>query len=415
MNQQDTAAGTKRIEKVVVQGLFGTFDHEIPLNKDERITIIHGLNGYGKTMILRMLAALTSGDYKPLRTTLFGLFEITLEGGLSIRVVHDSKNSNIQISITEDNWESCVEEGIVWDGDEQESQGILPIFLERKRIKSLIPAVHFLGIDRIYDFDLLDRLLKYERKFPRLEFRKRALENVNGIPTVLAHAKTLAEKIERKRSEFSKFAQSLDTSFPSRLIEQLGNVEVDEQTVKQRLGAIEEQRQLYAKVGLFPYEAQALQIPAKGLAENKWEILAIYADDTEKKLDVLSDFAERLNLMLDIVNQRFHLKTLSFSDQDGFVFVDHQDNPIPLDKLSSGEQHHIVMLYNMLFEYKPGSLVLIDEPELSLHVGWAQAFVKDLLKITALTGIDVLMATHSPNLIHDRWDLTVELKGPKQT
>jgi len=28
------------------------------------------------------------------------------------------------------------------------------------------------------------------------------------------------------------------------------------------------------------------------------------------------------------------------------------------------------------------------------------------------SNIDVLIATHSPDIIHDRWDLTVELKGP---
>jgi predicted ATP-binding protein involved in virulence len=55
---------------------------------------------------------------------------------------------------------------------------------------------------------------------------------------------------------------------------------------------------------------------------------------------------------------------------------------------------------------------LIDEPELSLHVGWQAQFLKDLQEITGLADLDVLMATHSPDIIQDRWDLTVELKGP---
>ena len=37
-----------RITKVLVKKLFGIFDHEIPLNQDSRITIIHGPNGFGK-------------------------------------------------------------------------------------------------------------------------------------------------------------------------------------------------------------------------------------------------------------------------------------------------------------------------------------------------------------------------------
>jgi predicted ATP-binding protein involved in virulence len=45
-------------------------------------------------------------------------------------------------------------------------------------------------------------------------------------------------------------------------------------------------------------------------------------------------------------------------------------------------------------------------------VGWQAQFLRDLQEITKLTDLDVLMATHSPDIIQDRWDLTVELKGP---
>ena len=81
--------------------------------------------------------------------------------------------------------------------------------------------------------------------------------------------------------------------------------------------------------------------------------------------------------------------------------------------LSSGEQHELVLFYELLFKVKPNSLILIDEPELSLHVVWQQQFLGDLEDITKLTGFDILIATHSPLIIHDRWDLTVELKGPE--
>jgi predicted ATP-binding protein involved in virulence len=80
--------------------------------------------------------------------------------------------------------------------------------------------------------------------------------------------------------------------------------------------------------------------------------------------------------------------------------------------LSSGEQHELVMLYELLFKVKPNSLILIDEPELSLHLAWQVQFLKDLQAIIKLADFDVLIATHAPGIIDDRWDLTVELKGP---
>ena len=36
------------------------FDHEIPLNQESRITIIHGPNGVGKTVLMRMVSWLVS-------------------------------------------------------------------------------------------------------------------------------------------------------------------------------------------------------------------------------------------------------------------------------------------------------------------------------------------------------------------
>jgi predicted ATP-binding protein involved in virulence len=47
-----------RIKEFSVTGLFGVFDRVIPLNMDERITIIHAPNGFGKTIILKMINGL---------------------------------------------------------------------------------------------------------------------------------------------------------------------------------------------------------------------------------------------------------------------------------------------------------------------------------------------------------------------
>jgi predicted ATP-binding protein involved in virulence len=44
-----------KLKKIEIEGLYGTFDHEIKLKSDERITIIHGPNGVGKTTVLRLI------------------------------------------------------------------------------------------------------------------------------------------------------------------------------------------------------------------------------------------------------------------------------------------------------------------------------------------------------------------------
>ena len=49
-----------------------------------------------------------------------------------------------------------------------------------------------------------------------------------------------------------------------------------------------------------------------------------------------------------------------------------------------------------------------------MHIAWQHDFVDDLAEITAICDYDAIVATHSPDIVSDRWDLTVELKGPEE-
>jgi ABC-type glutathione transport system ATPase component len=94
-------------------------------------------------------------------------------------------------------------------------------------------------------------------------------------------------------------------------------------------------------------------------------------------------------------------------DQElGFrVEVDGSPNPLPPTRLSSGEQQILVLAHQILFAAKPKTLVLIDEPELSLHVVWQATFVDDLARMGSVADLSFLLATHSPTLIGGREDL----------
>ena len=56
-------------------------------------------------------------------------------------------------------------------------------------------------------------------------------------------------------------------------------------------------------------------------------------------------------------------------------------------------------------------MILIDEPEISLHIAWQQSFLEDMEMIAALTRIRMMIATHSPDIINGRWDLTTGLEA----
>jgi predicted ATPase len=60
------------------------------------------------------------------------------------------------------------------------------------------------------------------------------------------------------------------------------------------------------------------------------------------------------------------------------------------------------------------ALVLIDEPEISLHVGWQVAFIPDIQRIAEIRGLRFIVATHSPQIINGEWNKAVRL-GPSDS
>ena len=120
-------------------------------------------------------------------------------------------------------------------------------------------------------------------------------------------------------------------------------------------------------------------------------------EDTRKKLGIFDETYEKIRLFKQILDERFSFKTIGFDPHKGIWAIDKDnDQAIPLPDLSSGEQHELVLIYELLFKVEEGSIILIDEPELSLHVTWQKHFIADLQKIQQLKKLKVVIATHSP-------------------
>jgi predicted ATP-binding protein involved in virulence len=155
----------------------------------------------------------------------------------------------------------------------------------------------------------------------------------------------------------------------------------------------------------YPFDTASLD----NLDSTQKSVMTLYVQDTEKKLGVLDELARRVELLRDNVNGKFSHKSIRIDREHGFVATGDDGNALDPDALSSGEQHELVLLYDLLFRVERNTLVLIDEPELSLHVRWQKRFLPDLLEIVSTAGFDALVATHSPFIVGDRSDLMVPL------
>lgn len=449
-----------RINKISVDGLFGIFNHEILLNIEERITIIHGANGVGKTIILTMLNDFFHSRYSIFRKTPFEKFIIYFDDQNKLQITknNNDKKSNIQVNYYENNKSPKT---FTPKRLENESDIRIPIEIlddiipELERIDTRrwlhIPTKEILSIQDVIERyesslpiryvdkkpewlqEILNKIKIYfiqsqrlvnmnnssKEKISRNIYRSSYLES-SMISTVSAYSKQLAAKIQDKFTEYGNVAQSLDRTFPVRVVRQKVSNNLTTQELKDKLDELEATRHRLITVGLLNREENSdFNIQPDHIDASETKLLSTYVQDVEEKLNVFKDIASKIELFRDIINKKFDYssKQIKFDAKKGFIFTTEnhesvrlEDKELSPNDLSSGEQHEVIMLYDLLFNVEPNSLVLIDEPELSLHVSWLVDFLKDIENIIELADLDILMATHSPDLINNRWDLTVELK-----
>jgi hypothetical protein len=267
---------------------------------------------------------------------------------------------------------------------------------------------------------LTQRLLSFSNEIDARNRRKST--HIAPLATVNAYSNELVQEIEKKLAEYGSVSDSLDRSFPKRILRQELSEDLTNDDLRNKLDELERHRNRLVDSGILEKdEDQNFPIRSQDIIDDSTKkTLAVYIEDVEKKLFVFGDLADKIDLFRRIINSKFSYKEIVISRERGFIFrskypqgtVDeNMSDLLSPSSLSSGEQHELVLLYELLFKVKENSLVLIDEPELSLHVGWQVNFLRDLQEITNLANLDLLIATHSPSLINDRWDLTVELKG----
>lgn len=141
--------------------------------------------------------------------------------------------------------------------------------------------------------------------------------------------------------------------------------------------------------------------------------MTTYIEDNFQKLDCYKVLKGQLDLLLQIINVKngFSNKKMRISAEKGVEFVLDNGQSIPVEKLSSGEKNDFILFYELIFKCNDSSLILIDEPEISLHIAWQQEFIRELIQICDMNNMQAIVATHSPNIVSEYYDLLVDLEG----
>jgi len=90
------------------------------------------------------------------------------------------------------------------------------------------------------------------------------------------------------------------------------------------------------------------------------------------------------------------------SNEMRFMQYDQKLSPYAL---SSGEKQMIIILLTVLLQNRMPHVLVLDEPEVSLHVEWQEKLI-NIIKILN-PNVQIILTTHSPALVMNGWTDTV--------
>lgn len=437
-----------RISFISVDKLFGFLNHKVDI-KDEGVTFIHGPNGCGKTTFLRLIASFFEWDIANLHETNFQKMSIFFQDGKGVSVKKSVITEEYEDDIIEiPNLAFTLYENNREIEDFEIARNLREFRVHPSQIDEYIPFMHQIAPKRWIDartdevFTYHEAIEKYSHRLPYSTMKKRPewlqslQENAklhfiqtqrllkvnaekvsrrtekNVTEVIEIYSNEIRDRISRALAESSAVSQSKDRSFPQRLLSMSSEEAFSEERIREDYDETETKIKKLMEAGLVQQEKN-LALPSKKFEATEKKVLTLYLKDINEKLAVFDNLLQRIEIFLSIITKKLRNKNFKVSQKEGFLIetIQGEKQTLKPSQLSSGEQHEIVLFYDLIFKTSDKSFFLIDEPEISLHIDWQRQFLSDISKIANLGQHSFLVATHSPQIIGSRRDLAVSLDG----
>lgn len=449
----------RAIKRIQVKGLFGMFNYDLKLLKTsddvEKVLILYGDNGSGKTTILKtvfhLLSPESSEGHKGFVAKVpFKHFEIELMSGDIIwadRTSHSS-DGTFEMGLKRLRGKEWT---VRFEANKNNKILDQPKQLEIKQIKflhrlrGLNISLYLLSDDRAVELggqtpsrkELFDDLSYQERLFDPDNISTHLHRSYSMSKRDLISPEEIAKQLLRDsikrafhwiRSQTMLSSSVGESSVNTLYIEILRRItssheqqdklhsKKDSKKMEKRLEDLEARSKKFSQYGLLPtfdgkqiiqavIQATVAQI---GIFDT---ILNPYIESVEKKLEAMEKVYRHIDAFVRIVNEFLTHKFLTFEIHQGIqIFTKDGNRELSSDSLSSGERHLLLLFCNTLIALDRPSIFIIDEPEISLNIKWQRKLVSSLLECVGENPVQYLFATHSMELLAKHRDKVIRLE-----
>ncbi len=424
------------VKSIEVIGLFNRFD--IKQVFQPGINIFYGRNGAYKTTLLHILANALNGDYERFINLEFNSIEIQINDGVTISI----------------KWQLGGEKIVVSRSDRR--RRIIQEIRRRQYLEAKDESTNtnFLNYKAILPTDYFPAFRTMIEAWISLEERENtsllSLEGYNQINKDRERVTFLARKlfgdfipkinylslfeIEEKLIEEIREATLTTAQVDRRLLSQSfveifsGLLPESNRVLEKPEALLKDIKLLSQKVQKYPFQEGSMlateidnnlrdildkiQLNDADSKENAIHILAIYRNLLEEIVNAQEKAFFEIERYLAAVNSFLEGKKIEVSIQDNELYnpvikltFDNGDSLNGIQFLSSGERQIITLMYAAYMSFQ--KIILIDEPEISLHVDWQELLLPEMSK--HLQDRQIIACTHSPMIGANYEDRLMEI------
>lgn len=437
------------------------YDRDFEINFNDKLTILYGLNGSGKTTLINIVFNILKGEIKKVLEYKFQKIVLEFEHNSRIRkfeignienktilkldeksyeyhnfdrdlefifersnIVDDESSNNIfeeELLLNSNNFK-------VYSGKDTKNNNIKEISMELESLSDVI-------------------YIPLNRKVKGLE----ELEQTYKMPRYLvsSNKKNIEDSLQRADRYFELYKHRI-TKFENRI-----NASMRSQMISNFSSPINSANLLSKSNDFTNLETELKDIFGEKISININKILEIYymtfdsfvinegkieiiqADNFVEhnfalaqlsKLSEVSNVAKKEKKQIDKLKQNIEQvlssinllfaetrKKIGFDERNNNLYFENLDskkpNKLDISHLSSGEKQLVIFFIFALIDINVNQkkLLFIDEPELSLHIEWQSRLLP--LIINSNNTSQIIIATHSPDIIGDYHENCVEVRG----
>jgi energy-coupling factor transporter ATP-binding protein EcfA2 len=408
-----------QLAQIDVNGLFGRLSHSIvfPTRPDEgadtgppSVTILHGPNGVGKTTVLRMLDGIMRLDFDVFRKVPFSDAALHFSTGQTLSVRSTSVEGEQPIAVGFDDHEALLHpdrSGSFRDKDNA------PVEAFRE---------HFFSITDGVKLDFIET----SRIFPKAEEQEvRWVQTDEGPQPVRPRghrdlAQRVAKFIREAQVDSRGFFAGREPELFDRIMRRItepNKFEYDPDEIVAALTKVNKQNELAARLGLTvePLDLDQLRGYLDGLpqdstvAAQSLPVVGAYAEMLQARAAQQALLSQRLVQFEEIMQSFYKDKSVSIDGRRGLLIRTRDGTILNEKQLSSGEEHLLYLMVSALTTRRRGTVIAIDEPELSMHIAWQRMLLRELIRCASNASPQLVLATHSPEVVADFQDHLVPM------